>query len=171
MPITVEMNGKPFGEWLNAKIEGKERQIIAILEKVGLDCLSEARQNGKYKDRTGNLRSSTGFAVIYRGQVVQQSSFKSISVSKGTMQQPVKSKTGKISIANVKIGGNGTIGSQTGKELLENLCSAESGTALIFVAGMNYAKYVEARQYNVLESAYALAKRQIKSNLNMIFKD
>lgn len=145
------MNGKSFGEWLNAKIEGKERQIIAILEKVGLDCLSEARKNGKYTDRTGNLRSSTGFAVVFKGQVVQQSDFAKVPGQKGIK--------------------NTENGSLTGQNLLKNLCSAESGTALIFVAGMNYAKYVEAKSYNVLESAYELAKKQIKSQLDMIFKD
>lgn len=151
MPITVEMNGKTFGEWLNAKIEGKEKKIVAILEKVGLDCLSEARKNGKYTDRTGNLRSSTGYAVVFDGKIVQESDFQTVKGQSGIKN------TGK--------------GSMTGRELLESLCSKEQGTALIFVAGMNYAKYVEAKNFNVLESAYSLAKKQIKSDLNMIFKD
>lgn len=165
------MNGKPFGEWLNARIEGKERQIIAILEKVGIDCLSEARSVRSYKDRTGNLRSSTGFAVVFKGQVVNQSNFDAVSVPPGTIQEDVKDKNGNISKANVKIGGDGSQGVQSGKELLESLCSQESGTALIFVAGMNYAKYVEAKKFDVLESAGELARKQIKNELNTIFKD
>jgi hypothetical protein len=151
MSVTIETKGESFGKWINTRIEGKERQIEAVLEKAGLDCLSEARRNGKYTDRTGNLRSSTGYAVVIKGKVVNKSNFAKVPGQSG-----------------IKNTGNGPL---TGRELLDNLCSEESGTALIFVAGMNYAKYVEARQYNVLESAYALAKRQIKSNLNMIFKD
>nr|DAK42878.1 MAG TPA: putative tail-component [Caudoviricetes sp.] len=53
----------------------KERYIKAATQKfieVGEHCITEARDNGSYTDRTGNLRSSVGYVVLLDGVVQSQ---------------------------------------------------------------------------------------------------
>lgn len=61
----------------------------------------------------------------------------------------------------VKVGGSNPI-RQEGKKFLEELSSKyRNGIVLIIVAGMNYATYVETRNYDVLTSAELLAERLV----------
>lgn len=61
----------------------------------------------------------------------------------------------------VKVGGSNPI-RQEGKKFLEELSwKYRNGIVLIIVAGMNYATYVEARNYDVLTSAELLAERLV----------
>lgn len=107
---------------------------INKLTYVGEQAVKEARENGKYKDRTGNLRSSIGYCVLDNGKVVRESSFEALKP--------------------------GAAGSQEGRQFLSRLISEHSeGLVLILVAGMEYAAYVEAKNLNVLDSAEQLAER------------
>ena len=57
-------------------------------------------------------------------------------------------------------------GKMEGKRLLMSIRAEEqSGLALIVVAGMGYAKYVEAKALNVLNSAEDLAKKLVPEML------
>lgn len=120
------------------------QDAIDTLSFVGEKCVIEARDSGKYTDRTGNLRSSTGYAVVYNGRIVKQSNFE-------------------------KVKQTATEGAATGKELIRQLTSSYAdGLVLILVAGMDYAVYVEARGYNVLNSSEDLAKRLVPEMLKQI---
>lgn len=96
---------------------------------VGESCIAEARDGGTYQDRTGNLRSSIGYAVIWNGRVIE---------SAVTVQ--------------VK---NGKAGHSQAEKFLKEVIDRtdKKGLRLIVTAGMNYAEYVEAKGYNVLSSA------------------
>ena len=53
----------------------KEKYIKAATQKfieVGERCITEARDNGSYTDRTGNLRNSVGYMVLLDGVVQSQ---------------------------------------------------------------------------------------------------
>ena len=53
----------------------KEQYIKAATQKfieVGERCITEARDNGSYTDRTGHLRSSVGYVVLLDGVVQSQ---------------------------------------------------------------------------------------------------
>ncbi len=55
------------------------------------------------------------------------------------------------------------------KKLLEELIPKYSeGLVLIVVAGMNYATYVEAKNYNVLTSAELLAEQEVPKMLRQL---
>lgn len=116
-------------------IERRVRKIVTTLSYVGEQCLSEARENHGYIDRTGNLTSSIGYVVLRDGVRVSGSDFRQIS--------------------------SGGEGSESGKKFLDSLVSQSGGgITLIMVAGMNYASYVETN-YNVLISSELLMERLV----------
>ena len=114
--------------------------IINRLSYIGEQCVNAARitsMKGKdYKDQTGNLRSSTGYVVVVNGEIVAGSSFDVI--------------------------GNGSAGAQEGYDFAKSLASHHpSDIALIVVAGKNYADYVAARGYDVLDTAELRAEELV----------
>lgn len=80
----------------------------------------------QWNDQTGNLRSSIGYSVVRKGQVSIESGFETVK--------------------------GGSDGSETGKILCEQLAReyASYPYALIIVAGMDYAVYVEALENKVV---------------------
>lgn len=90
-----------------------------------------------YIDWTANLRSSIGYVVVMDGQIMDMSSF-----------EPVKGKSG-----------DGKEGSKSGKEFARSFASKfPNDIALIVVAGMAYADYVQRDGYDVTASAELLAE-------------
>ena len=60
-------------------------------------------------------------------------------------------------------------GSSEGKAYVQTLVSKfPQGIALIVVAGMNYASYVSAKGYNVLDTAEVLAQRLVPQMLQQL---
>jgi hypothetical protein len=125
---------------LNALIDGKKARIIeAIISRlrfIGETFVTNARNNGSYKDRTGNLRSSIGYVILVNGVQIEQD-FKSVSGG--------KSGPGKAS------------------QVIEQLRTKfSSGIVLIVVAGMEYAAAVESRGLDVLTSSSKIAENDLK---------
>lgn len=136
MPITGGEKAKSaFYDYVIKKQEKAREGAITALNYVGLECVKEARQNGGYTDRSGNLRSSVGYVVLENG----------IPIKKGGFQKVLPTATE----------------AQTTSETLVSKLSKtyNTGLVLVVVAGMNYAAYVEAKGYNVLNSAETLANK------------
>ena len=60
----------------------KEQYIKAATQKfieVGERCITEARDNGSYTDRTGHLRNSVGYVVLLNGKEVSQSNISKLN--------------------------------------------------------------------------------------------
>lgn len=128
-------------EAVRTALERQRQAIIYQLQYVGEQAVNEVRLKGSYTDRTGNLRSSTGYVVVDNGKIVSSSSFEAVTVN----------------------GGTGTEGAQKGRAFAEELASRySSGLVLIVVAGMHYAKYVQRRGYDVLISGQILAENLIQ---------
>lgn len=144
-----------FQNWLQAKIDNKMKAVMIGLEDVGNNCLREMRDPAKrgYKDQTANLRSSTGFLIVYNGEIVRSSGF-----------APEQSAdTGNV-------GGEGSrSGEALAREVAENEVGKE-GIALVLVAGMNYAVYVERMGLNVLDSAKLYASAEIQDLIKRYLK-
>lgn len=123
----------------DAVAERLERMIqarIYALKVVGEKVVNEARLHHSYTDQTGNLTSSIGYVVVRDGNIVGGSSFEVFK--------------------------DGNEGAKQGRAFAEQLAGKYfNGLVLIVVAGKEYAKYVSARGYNVLESAELLAKQLI----------
>ena len=130
-----------FDAFLN-KIEKKQ---IKYLHYLGEMCVIEARNNKGYKMDTGALISSTGYKVYVDGVAV---------------------------LTNFQAKGDaGTYGIEAGSDLADKIGKETKGVALVVVAGMNYAAYVEARGYNVLSSAEHLAQRELPRMLEKLITD
>ena len=129
--------------YLDEQIEMIEQLIIYNLSYVGEQCLTEARSTNSYKDQTGNLRSSIGYIIVKDGRVIRQSDFAVVRT--------------------------GSQGKSEGEQFARSLASKfPEGIVLIVVAGMNYASYVSAKGYNVLDSAEQLADRLVPSILKQL---
>jgi hypothetical protein len=124
-----------------------EQVLIADLQKVGESFVSNARTNGSYKDRTGNLRNSVGYIILKNGESIFEN-----------FQQTV---TGTIKGKEVP---NGVT---VGEEFAQKAASEfPSGIVLIVVAGMNYAVYVESKGFDVITGSSQLAETDLQNALN-----
>ena len=101
-----------------------------------------------YIVQTGNLVSSVGYAITYEGRIIDMSSF-----------QPVEGRKDKNGIPL----GDGVEGSTTGKAYVKELATRfPQGYALILVAGMEYASYVQELYYrDVLVSGTLVAEQLV----------
>jgi hypothetical protein len=124
--------------YLEENIDRIEFFTINKLSYVGEQCLISARTTNSYTDRTGNLRSSTGYVIVKNGKIVTQTIYEA---SAGTDRRT---------------------GVAEGEKFLRQIVREfPQGIALIVVAGMNYAGYVSGKGYDVLDSAELLAERLV----------
>ena len=136
---------KRFDAFLN-EIEKKQ---IARLQRLGEMCLVEARTNKGYMMQTGALLSSTGYEVFVDGVAIH-SQFDAASGAESNAAET---------------------GIKSGQSIAESIGKGTKGIALVVVAGMNYAAYVEAKGYNVLSSAEHLAERELPRMLEKLISD
>lgn len=136
---------KRFDAFLN-EIEKKQ---IARLQRLGEMCLVEARTNKGYMMQTGALLSSTGYEVFVDGVAIH-SQFDAASGAESNAAE---------------------IGIKSGQSIAETIGKGTKGIALVVVAGMNYAAYVEAKGYNVLSSAEHIAERELPRMLEKLISN
>lgn len=120
-------------------------EIQRGLSILGERCVKRVRDRGydeSWFDQTGNLRSSIGYAIYNHGKKTIESAF-----------------------AVVK---NGSEGSNEGRKLVDELAKMYSETyALVVLAGMNYAEFVERIETkDVLASTELWAKTQVEEHIN-----
>jgi hypothetical protein len=121
----------------------KEEMMLA-LTKLGEECTVKIRdrsQSESWIDHTSNLRSSIGYAIYDYGMKYIESAFEVVN--------------------------GGSYGSAEGKRMIDQLATKFSDVfALVVVAGMNYASYVEAIEgKDVLASTELWAKSIVESRL------
>ncbi|UWF81068.1 MAG: putative tail-component [Bacteriophage sp.] len=136
---------KRFDAFLN-EIEKKQ---IARLQRLGEMCLVEARTNKGYMMQTGALLSSTGYEVFVDGVAIH-SQFDAASGAESNAAET---------------------GIKSGQSIAESIGKGTKGIALVVVAGMNYAAYVEAKGFNVLSSAEHLAERELPRMLEKLISN
>ena len=136
---------KRFDAFLN-EIEKKQ---IDRLQRLGEMCLVEARTNKGYMMQTGALLSSTGYEVFVDGVAIH-SKFDAASGAESNAAET---------------------GIKSGQSIAESIGKGTNGIALVVVAGMNYAAYVEAKGYNVLSSAEHLAERELPRMLEKLISN
>lgn len=117
--------------------------FIDDLDYVGSKVVTYIRHRGpdeSWVDQTGNLRSSIGYVIVKDGEIVRRSGF-------GVVNGPKRDDSTED-------------GSRIGLSYAEQLSSSYTkGYALIIVAGMNYASYVEA-----IDSKDVLASGEIEAS-------
>lgn len=148
MPITLTTPQEAIARQLAKAIDERRAALARRLAYLGEQCLNRAREAGSYTDRTGNLRSSLGYVVLYRGQPVSPASF-----SGGGASAEVA--------ATARAEAEAALQRATAE-------APQEGFVLIVVAGMHYAQYVAARGYDVLDSAELLAQREVPKLLDAL---
>ena len=124
-------------------------EIFRTLSYLGEQCVIKTRDrtaDDSWIDQTGNLRSSVGYAIYEYGRKEIESAF---DVVKG-----------------------GADGSEEGRKMVEELASLYANTyALVVVAAMNYAEYVEAKDNkDVLASTELYARKKISEYIKKALK-
>ena len=143
MPIKRLTPTAEIDRYITGRVEAIKKAIVYNLCAVGEQVLNAARLTNSYKDQTGNLRSSIGYVVAVDGEIVQMSSFDTVK--------------------------EGREGSRGGKEYAMRLVrDFPHGIVLIVVAGMNYAPYVSAKGYDVLDSSELLADKLVPQMLQQL---
>lgn len=121
MGITCRISTDRIQAYIRRVQETLQEQIIIQLQYLGQECVSRIRGRGKSEswiDHTGNLRSSVGSAVYEDGKKKLATTFESVL--------------------------GGQEGSVAGKRMIDALAKEYSQTyAMVVVAGMDYASYVE----------------------------
>lgn len=152
MGITPNFNQNSIKAELERRAEVIRKMIIRRLTELGERCLIEARTGRTYQDQTGNLLASTGYVLVDHGSIIKLAGFEKPKRSAATKQ------------------GDADNGAESGKYLAEALAgkATKKGYALIMVAGMHYADYVEATGKNVLASAERFAEREFPEMLRRL---
>lgn len=115
----------------------QERVILKRLKAIGEEAINTARTNRKYFDQSGNLTSSIGYVILHRGSIVKKAGFD-------------KTK-------------EGDEGVRRGESLATSLAKDyPHDFALIVVAGMDYAAYVEAKGLGGMTAAELQSKVSIE---------
>nr|DAT49653.1 MAG TPA: hypothetical protein [Bacteriophage sp.] len=125
------------------------RAIETVMQFIGEECVRIAREQGTYNDITGNLRNSVGYVLVRNGDIICKN-----------FEERVASKV--VDAANGK-------GILQGQALAEELAKRfTKGYALIVVAGMHYAHYVESLNKDVLDSAERYAQQRVPKLMQML---
>lgn len=143
MGVKVSPSHREIQAEITAYIQKWEQVLIRTLASCLEQIINTARDNGSYKDRTHNLRSSIGGIIIVDGKIVYRAGF----------QQK----------------GDGAQGVADGIAFAESLVrECPKGIAAIVVAGREYASYVADRGYDVLDSAENLAETIVPQMLSQL---
>lgn len=144
MGIEANFKMKDINSYLQSKINILDGLMIRNLNYLGMECVNLAKSLDTYTDRTGNLRNSIGYIVLKHGNVV------SSMFEAGQRGPEFDSKE----VPGERVGEN------FAKEIAKNF---QVGYALIVVAGMEYASYIEdVKHLDVIAPAKSLANVRIK---------
>lgn len=128
---------------LSLRIVSEEvRRALLYLGEQSVIKVRDRSGEESWFDQTGNLRSSVGYALYERGRKEFESAFKIIR--------------------------NGAEGAEEGRRMVEELANQYANTyALVVVAAMDYAEYVEAMENkDVLASAELYARDKVNEYMN-----
>ena len=132
-------------KFIEKSLQRTRKAVLNAYNFAGEQFVIDARQNGDYIDRTGNLRSSIGYIVIIDGRVSSEN-----FVHSGT-------------------GSDGEFGVQQGLTYAEELAKDyPKGVVLICVAGMDYAAAVESKGLDVITGSTAALENKLNSLLKNI---
>lgn len=119
--------------------EKVDNDSVKAAHYIGQLATNHSRETGDYKDRTGNLRNSTGYAVAANGQ-----------------------------IDNVLQDRGHPIAQKKSDEFAESIEPEPGHVKMIGYAGMEYGVFVEGRGYNVISQTAALLPNLIEKALGKV---
>jgi hypothetical protein len=138
--IRIVPNFKNIDKILKAKREQIRQKIILKFQLIGEKFIKNARENGTYTDRTGNLRSSVGYVILDNGEQI----FGTFPGGKPEAKEKAEAAA---------------------SEAKQNY---PIGLVLIVVAGMEYAAAVESKGFDVLSGSGKTAETALKKAIKDI---
>ncbi len=139
------------------------KEIFEVLSYVGIESVNYAKQYHGYRDQTGNLTSSIGYAIIYDG-VIKKEHFGGKTASVSTF--------GSAGHKKKRVKATET-GRDEGAKIIQELAHQyPTGMILVVVAGMEYAAAVESKGYDVISGSSVKAEelmRFMKAELGIAF--
>lgn len=155
----IKIKPKFTKEAIEKLIRGKWKVInqayFERLQYIGEAFVKNARENGNYKDRTGNLRNSIGYVILKDGKQVVSNFYKHV---RGKVKRVSDSDGEQMGIAKAEV---------LTKEFAEKI---PKGYVLICVAGMNYAAAVEANGFDVISSSSIIAKDGLIKAIDSLYQ-
>ena len=146
MAIKMTTPTEALDRFLMAAFTIIRNEVSNALAKLGEECIAKIRDRSgseSWYDQTGNLRSSIGYAVYDYGWKKVQSSFQTVM--------------------------GGSDGSSEGRKMINNLANEYSKVyALVVVAGMNYAEYVESLENKDVLARLERAKKSALANIEKL---
>ncbi len=136
MKFNQKFNKEDLKRQVAERIERIELAVLNRLKYVGERFVKNARERANFTDRTGNLRNSIGYTIFKNGNPVYEQ-------------------------AN-----NNTGGDAAKKVISEHALLFPRGLVLIVVAGMEYAAYVESKNFDVITASSLLAENELKEAIN-----
>ena len=132
---------------LSARAQRIVENFLMSLDYLGLQSVRYIRDrtaDESWMDQTGNLRSSIGYIVVHDGEIRKSGGFERVN-------GPKRDKSS-------------ADGSAEGRSYAERLAANyPTGYALIVVAGMEYAAYVEAKaNKDVLAGGEIFLKKEVR---------
>ena len=148
--IRLVTSTKAIDELFRKAAEILVERIKYNLNYLGLTCVRRIRDRAgseSWYDQTGNLRSSIGYAIYSYGRKQIESKFESVL--------------------------GGSEGAQKGRKMVDELAGSYSETyALVVLAAMEYAEYVEAMESkDVLASTEIYAKQEVERYLQKAVRE
>lgn len=138
MPIKQVTPQASIDAMIRKSVAQAEKAIINQLKYIGERGYIAIRDySGKaYIDRTGNLRSSSGYVIFKDGKVLIKGKFETVK--------------------------GGEKGAKEGEKFARSLAPKfPQGLVLVLVAGMQYAASVSSKGYNVLDSGTLTSEKLV----------
>ena len=150
LSITPKFTTDELRQVIQSRMDRIEAAAISRLQFVGEKFVTNARNNGAYKDHTGNLRSSAGYVILKNGEQIFQNfqAFPQVDPKAEGAGQGVQQAQKAADEVAAKL-----------KD------SFPTGLILIGVAGMDYAAAVESKGYDVITSSSLTAKTDLETGL------
>lgn len=146
MGIKLTTAHDALGNFFRQAFEIIRQEMLICFTKLGEESIVRIRDRSaeeSWIDHTANLRSSIGYAVYDHANKVIESTFETV--------------------------GNGSEGSAEGRKMVEELIKEYSKVyALVVVAAMNYADFVEAKENkDVLASTELWARSVVDGKIKL----
>jgi hypothetical protein len=153
--LTPKFNVDQVKKYMLEQKQLIDQALLLRLQRVGERFVKNARENGSYKDHTGNLRNSIGYVILKDGLQLVENFKKSSKAFQLITDGDKKSK----STTNEGI--------KKAKEVASAIAAKyPKGFAIICVAGMDYSAAVESKGYDVITSSAQGAADDLEKSIS-----
>jgi hypothetical protein len=153
--ITPKFTKEQLRNDLKRRIQIIHNGFYQELMLIGEEFVKNARENGNYTDRTGNLRNSIGYIIFNNGQPITE------NIRQTVVPHADADRLGKRHAIATTDRNALAIARMKATRIAKN--HGAKGFLLVCVAGMEYAAAVESRGKDVISASSIEAKRELQA--------